>query len=104
MSMTTELIDRLRGKAKALRESGFNFDGLATDLGLAARVIENISEKIRASQMEQKSVDGLIEKLKEKSYSESEYGVDEFDASKVIQLSDAIEIIKDYCGEESEDA
>ena len=49
-----------------------------------------------------KSVDGLIEKLKEKAYSESEYGVDEFDASNVIQLSDAIEIIKDYCGEESE--
>ena len=50
-----------------------------------------------------KSVDGLIEKLKEKSYSESAYGVDEFDASKVIQLSDAIEIIEDYCGTESED-
>ena len=50
-----------------------------------------------------KSVDGPIEKLKEKAYSESEYGVDEFDASKVIQLSDAIEIVKDYCGEESED-
>jgi len=43
-----------------------------------------------------KSVDGLIEKLKEKSYSESEYGVDEFDANRVIQLSDAIEIIDKY--------
>ena len=50
-----------------------------------------------------KSVDGLIEKLKDKSYSESEYGIDEFDASKVIQLSDVIEIIKDYCGAESEE-
>lgn len=44
-----------------------------------------------------KSVDGLIEKLKAKSYSETEYGVDNFDANKVIQLSDAIAIIKEYC-------
>ena len=43
-----------------------------------------------------KSVDGMIEKLKEKAYLESEYGVDEFDANKVIQLSDAIEIINKY--------
>ena len=55
MSMITELIERLRGKAKALRESGFNFDGLATDLGLAARVIENLSEKRNALQTEQKT-------------------------------------------------
>ena len=40
--------------------------------------------------------DKIIEKLKEKSYLESEYGVDEFDASRVIQLSDAIEIIDKY--------
>ena len=43
-----------------------------------------------------KVLEKIIEKLKEKSYSESEYGVDEFDANKVIQLDDAIEIINKY--------
>lgn len=38
----------------------------------------------------------IIDKLKAKSYSESEYGVPEFDANKVIQLSDAIEIAQSF--------
>lgn len=52
MRMTTEFIERLREKAKALREGWFNVDELATDIELAARVIENHSEKINDSQME----------------------------------------------------
>jgi len=47
-----------------------------------------------------KSVDGLIEKINKLAYSETEYGIEEFDASKIVRLDDLIEIIKEYCGME----
>ena len=47
-----------------------------------------------------KSVEGLIEKINKLSYSEAEYGVEEFDASWVIRFDDLIEVIKEYCGME----
>ena len=49
------------------------------------------------------ALEKIIEELKEKSYSESEYGVPEFDANRVIQLSDAIEIIDKYRAESEEE-
>ena len=49
-----------------------------------------------------KSVDGLIEKIDKLAYSETEYGIEEFDASKIVRLDDLVEVIKEYCGMEEE--
>lgn len=47
-----------------------------------------------------KSVDGLIEKINKLAYSETEYGIEEFDASKIVRLDDLVDAIKEYCGME----
>lgn len=47
-----------------------------------------------------KSVDGLVERINKLAYSETEYGIEEFDASKIVRLDDLIEVIKEYCGME----
>ena len=47
-----------------------------------------------------KSVDGLIKRINKLAYSEAEYGIEEFDASKIVHLDDLVEVIKEYCGME----
>lgn len=56
MSMTTELIDRLRQHADLLKEMGFDPDGMVmNDYKEAADTIQLLSEKLHASQMERSS-------------------------------------------------
>lgn len=55
MSMTTELIDRLRQHADTFAKSGFAVDGVVKDYREAADTIQLLSEKLHASQMERSS-------------------------------------------------
>jgi len=55
MSMTTELIDRLRQHADTFAKSGFAVDGLVKDYREAADTIQLLSEKLHTSQMERSS-------------------------------------------------
>lgn len=52
MSMTTELIKRLRQHADTFAKSGFAVDGLVKDYREAADTIQLLSEKLHASQTE----------------------------------------------------
>lgn len=65
---------------------------------LAKKEIKSEEEKLFDCPL--KSVDGLIKRINERAYSETEYGIEEFDASKIVRLDDLIEIIKEYCGME----
>ena len=52
MSMTTELIKRLRQHADTFEKSGFAVDGLVRDYRESADTIQFLSEKLHASQTE----------------------------------------------------
>lgn len=54
MSMTTELINRLR-QHENIEKSGFAVDGIVNDYREAADTIQLLSEKLHASQMERSS-------------------------------------------------
>lgn len=59
---------------------------------------KNVNERYKRCPL--KSVDGLVERINKLAYSETEYGIEEFDASKIVRLDDLIEVIKEYCGME----